>query len=307
MIEISIVVPVYNSEENISELCFQIDDALKSVTYELILVNDRSTDKSWTVIREMSEKYSSVVGVNLRKNRGQDNALMAGLSLVKGNYAVIMDDDLQHSPYDILKLYQACKNEDADVCYGNFLKHEQALWKNIGSWFNGKITEWMMHKPKDIYLSPFKIFTKEIVNEMIKYDGPYPYVDGLILWVTDNIIQIDIEHHKRFKGESNFNLSRSISVFLKNVTTFSVTPLRIASFIGFICSIVGFMLIIYYLYDYFIHQNIVEGWTTLAVVQLFMGGLMLLFLGLNGEYLGRTYMNVNKKPQFIIKETTKTK
>ena len=306
MIEISIVVPVYNSEDNLTELCFQVEDALKDISYELILVNDSSTDNSWKVIEQLSVKYAQVNGVNLRKNCGQDNALMAGLNLSKGNYAVIMDDDLQHSPYDIVKLYEACKNSSSDVCYANFEKREQALWKNFGSWFNGKISEWMMNKPKHIYLSPYKIFTREIVDEIIKYVGPYPYVDGLILWVTDNIIQIDVEHHKRFKGSSNFNFTRSISVFLKNVTTFSVTPLRVASIVGSICSVIGFVMIVYYLIDYFVHKNVVEGWTTLAVLQLFMGGLLLLSLGLKGEYLGRTYMNVNNKPQFTIKNTTKS-
>ena len=306
MIEISIVVPVYNSEDNLTELCFQVEDTLKDISYELILVNDSSIDNSWKVIEQLSEKYTQVKGINLRKNCGQDNALMAGLNQVKGNYAVIMDDDLQHSPSDILKLHEACKNSNADVCFANFEKRKHAFWKNFGSWFNGKISEWMMNKPKHIYLSPYKIFTKEIVDEIIKYDGPYPYVDGLILWVTDNLIQIDVEHHKRFKGESNFNLTRSVSVFLKNVTTFSVTPLRIASLVGSICSIIGFVLILYYLIDYFVHKNVIEGWTTLAVLQLFMGGLLLLLLGLKGEYLGRTYMNVNNKPQFTIKNTTKS-
>jgi len=305
MIEISIVVPVYNSAENLEELCYQVDDALKEIAYELILVNDRSPDNSWTVIEQLSVKYAQVNGVNLRRNCGQDNALMAGLSYARGNYAVIMDDDLQHSPYDILKLHEACKSSGSDVCYANFEKREQALWKNLGSWFNGKISEWMMHKPKHIYLSPYKIFTREIIDEIIKYTGPYPYVDGLILWVTDNIIQIDVEHYKRYKGSSNFNFTRSISVFLKNVTTFSITPLRVASIVGSICSVIGFIMIVYYLIDYFVHQNVVEGWTTLAVLQLFMGGLILLSLGLKGEYLGRTYMNVNNKPQFTIKNTTK--
>ncbi len=304
MIEISIVIPVYNSAENLEELCYQINDALKDIAYELILVNDRSPDNSWAVIEQLSDKYAQVLGLNLRKNCGQDNALLAGLNYAKGKYAVIMDDDLQHSPYDIIKLYEACKNSNSDVCYGNFEKREQALWKNLGSWFNGKISEWMMNKPKNIYLSPYKLFTKDIVDEIIKYEGPYPYIDGLILWVTDNVFQIDIEHHKRYKGSSNFNLSRSISVFLKNITTFSVVPLRLASLIGLICSLAGFGLILYYLVDYYINGNVVEGWTTLAVVQLFLGGLMLLFLGLTGEYLGRTYMNVNKKPQFTIKEIT---
>lgn len=305
MIEISIIVPVYNSEDNIAELCNQIHDALNHISFEIIFINDRSKDGSWKVIEHLSEKFSRVLGINLRRNSGQDNAIMAGLNFAKANYVVIMDDDLQHSPYDIEKLYNACKTNDADICFANFEKKVQVNWKNIGSWFNGKISEWLLNKPKGIYLSPFKIISKEVIEEIIKYPGPYPYIDGLLLSVTDNMVQIEIAHHKRFKGSSNFNLTRSISVFLKHVTTFSVTPLRIASLTGMISSIVGFLLVPYYLFDHFINHNIVPGWTTLTVLILVLGGLVLLFLGIIGEYLGRAYLNINKKPQFVIKEITK--
>ncbi|MEI6752088.1 MAG: glycosyltransferase family 2 protein [Paludibacter sp.] len=305
MIEISIVVPVYNSEDNLSELCAQINDALQTVTYELLLVNDRSKDNSWAVIKQMSEKYAQVIGINLRRNGGQDNAIMAGLNNVNGNYIVIMDDDLQHSPYDIIKLLNSCKKTESDICFANFNVKKQAIWKNFGSWLNGKISEWLLNKPKGIYLSPFKIITKEVIDEIIKYSGPYPYIDGLLLSVTDNMVQINIKHHKRFQGKSNFNLTRSISVFLKHVTTFSITPLRVASLIGFICSLAGFLLIPYYIFDHFFNNNIVEGWTTLAILVLLIGGLILLSLGMTGEYLGRAYLNINKKPQFIIREIVK--
>lgn len=305
MTEISIVVPVFNSEDNLVELCNQVNDALKNISYEIILVNDRSKDGSWKVIEQIADKYRQVLGINLRKNAGQDNALMAGLNYATGNYIVIMDDDLQHSPYDIIKLYDACKKNNTDICYANFNHKKQAGWKNMGSWFNGKISEWFLNKPKGIYLSPFKVISKGVIDEIIKYSGPYPYIDGLLLSVTDNLVQIDIDHHRRFKGRSNFNLTRSISVFLKHVTTFSVTPLRIASITGIVSSMVGFLLVPYYLYDHFINHNIVEGWTTLTILILVLGGLILLFLGIVGEYLGRAYLNINKNPQFVVKETTK--
>lgn len=307
MIEISIIVPVYNSEDNIEELCNQIHDAINHISFEIIFVNDSSKDSSWKVIEQLSKKYNEVLGINLRRNGGQDNAIMAGLNFAKANYIVIMDDDLQHSPYDIEKLYNECKTRYADICFANFHHKKQANWKNIGSWLNGKISEWLLNKPKGIYLSPFKLISKEVINEIIKYSGPYPYIDGLLLSVTDNMVQVQIAHHKRYKGSSNFNLARSISVFLKHVTTFSVIPLRIASLTGMVFSIAGFLLVPYYLYDHFINHNIVPGWTTLIVLILVLGGLILLFLGIIGEYLGRAYLNINKKPQFVIKEITKQK
>jgi len=304
MIEISIVIPVYNSEDNLVELCHQIFDALNNVKYEVLLINDQSKDNSWSIIKQICTEYKQVIGINLRKNAGQDNAIMAGLNYVKGNFIVIMDDDLQHSPYDIISLYENCIKNYTDICFGNFKRLKQAFWKNLGSWLNGKISEWLLDKPKNIYLSPFKIIRREVTDEIIKYTGPYPYIDGLLLSVTNSMIQINIEHHKRFKGKSNFNLPRSISVFLKHVTTFSVTPLRIASIIGIITSITGFVLIPYYLYEYLFNYNIVEGWTTLVILLLIIGGLILLSLGIIGEYLGRSYLNINKKHQYIIKEIT---
>jgi polyisoprenyl-phosphate glycosyltransferase len=302
MIEISVVIPVFNSEDNLSELCCQLNDALKGIETEIILVNDRSKDNSWIVINELLERFQNIKAINLRRNAGQDNAIMAGLNNCDGKFVVIMDDDLQHSPYDIPNLYQCAKDSKVDVCFANFHHKKQSLWKNAGSWLNGKISEWLLNKPKGMYLSPFKVISKETINEIIKYDGPYPYLDGLLLSVTDNMMQIDIQHHSRFKGKSNFNLARSISVFLKHVTTFSSVPLRIASFVGFICSFSAFLLIPYYLYDYFYNNNIVPGWTTLAIIVLMLGGLILISLGIIGEYLGRAYLKINKRPQFTIKE-----
>jgi len=304
MVDISIIIPVYNSGEILNELNHQIKDALKNVDYELILINDCSPDNSWEVISTLTRKYQDTIGINLRKNYGQDNAIMAGLNCCSGEYVVIMDDDLQHSPYDILMLVDECK-KGFDVCYANFNKKQQKWWKNLGSWFNGKIAELLINKPSNIYLSPFEVLHIDIVKEIIKYEGPYPYIQGLIFRVTSNFTQISVEHCKRYKGESNFNFFRSLTVFLKLATSFSVIPLRIATFIGFITAFFGFVMIPYYLYAHFINNEIVAGWTSLMIILLMIGGLILFSLGLLGEYLGRMYLNVNNKPQFVIKEILK--
>ena len=300
--QFSIIVPVYNSQENLIELINQISLALKTFEHEIILVNDCSTDDSWSVISELTKKFDTVVGVCLRINSGQDNAILAGVTLATGEFVVIMDDDLQHSPKDIIVLYNHCLLNEADICYAKFKHKKQALWKNIGSWLNGKISEWVIGKPRDIYLSPFKIMRKAIAKEILKYHGPYPYIDGLILSITRNLTQVEVPHHSRFKGSGNFNLHKSISVVLKHVTTFSVAPLRLSSFLGVIFAVSGFLLVPYYLYEYFFSAHKVEGWTSLVVLELILGGIILLFLGLIGEYLGRIYLNINHKPQYVVKE-----
>ena len=301
MIEISIVVPVYNSEDNLTELNHQLQYELKDINFELILVNDQSKDTSWNKINDLTKEHKNIIGINLRKNSGQDNAIFAGVHYAKGQYIVIMDDDLQHSPSDIPKLYEEIK-EGYDVCYANFEKKKQALWKNIGSWLNGKMAEIIINKPKEIYLSPFKIIKKEIIEEVKATNYLYPYIDGIIFSITNNITQIDAKHYDRFSGSSNYTLLESIKVFMKLATGFSVFPLRVASFIGALTSIFGFVLGLYFIIEYFFNSSSPEGWTSMIVIVLFLGGIILMSLGIVGEYLGRIYLSINKKKSYTIKE-----
>jgi glycosyltransferase involved in cell wall biosynthesis len=303
-IEISIVIPVYNSSSIIDELYKRISQEIK-IPYEIIFVNDCSKDDSWKKIVSLSKQYPSITGINLRKNSGQDNAILAGLRISKGNYCVIMDDDLQHNPADIHQLYNECK-KGFDVCYANFNSRKQNIVKNLGSNANGKMAELLVSKPKGIYLSPFKIINKSTATEIAQFAGPYPYIDGIILTITQNLCQIDVEHLKRFNGKSNYTLSKSISVFIKLFTGFSVLPLRIATFMGCIATFVGFMLSLKYLYDYFISKNYIEGWTTVVVLIIFFGGLILITLGIMGEYIGRMYLTLNNKPQYSISEIVRS-
>ena len=304
--EISIVIPVYNSHECVAELSRQIADALGSagISYEQIMVNDCSRDSSGDESKKESEKNPNLLGINLRKNGGQDSAILTGLNYAGGKWIVIMDDDLQHSPYDIPKLYEESK-KGFDVVYANFEAKKQKLWKNLGSWFNGKISEIALDKPKGIYLSPFKIVSGDVVKEMVKFDNLFPYIDGLIFQVTRNITQIDIEHHKRELGKSNYNLVKSIKVFLRMLFGFSTMPLNLASYTGFFSAAVGLVLAIVYAVQYFTGKADVTGWTTLVILLLILGGLILVSLGIIGKYLGQMYLTVNRQPKFVVKETTK--
>jgi len=295
--KISIVIPVYNSFEGLKELNRQVQDALQGINFELILVNDYSSDNSWQIINELATEFDNVIGINLRRNFGQDSAIMAGLKSVSGKYIVIMDDDLQHSPYDILPLYNKCK-EGFDICYADFETKKHAAWKNWGSSLNGLLANMFLNKPKHIYMSPFKVINREVIDE-IHYLGSTPYVDGLLLELTHNVTMEKVSHHKRFAGRSNYNLIKSIAVFLRLMINFSVTPLRFATIIGFILALVGFFVGLYFMVLFFM-DNVIEGWTSLIVSQLFVGGILLICMGLIGEYLGRMYLSVNHKPQYSI-------
>jgi len=302
MVEISVVVPVYNSEACLEELARQTADALRGHTCELIFVDDRSSDSSWQVIRSLCAQNSSVVGVRLRKNAGQDSAILCGLRRAHGAFVAVMDDDLQHSPYDILGLHAQCVAHEWDVCYAHFLCKKQVWWKNAGSWANDKLANWVIGKPKDLYLSPFKIMRKEIVDEVARYTGAFPYVDGLILNVTHTVGQTEIEHRARFLGESHYTIRKSVLVFLRVATGFSVVPLRLAACVGGVCAVCGFGLAFFYLLQHFFGDRRVEGWTTLVILQLVIGGLLLFSVGVVGEYVGRLYLNSNGKPQSTVKE-----
>jgi undecaprenyl-phosphate 4-deoxy-4-formamido-L-arabinose transferase len=302
MVEVSVVIPVYNSEACLDELCRRLAEALRDLPHEVILVDDRSTDGSWRKIRALCEGDKRLTGVRLRKNAGQDNAVLCGLRLARGRYAAVMDDDLQHSPADIPALYGRCREEGLDVCYARFAALKEAWWKRAGSRLNGRLAEIVIGKPKALYLSPFKVMRREIVEEIVKYTGPFPYVDGLILGVTRDVGQLDVAHNARYRGEGHYTVAKSVLVFLRVATGFSVWPLRFSSYLGIACSLCGFALALFYLVQFAVLKHRVEGWITLVVLQLVVGGLLLFAIGVVGEYLGRLYLSCSGKPQATVKE-----
>jgi glycosyltransferase involved in cell wall biosynthesis len=304
---LSIVVPVYRSAEILPKLVEEILSEISKIElqndFELLLICDGSGDDSWHVIKRLARLHPFVRGTLLRRNYGQHNAIMVGLQQCLGAVIVIMDDDLQHSPKYIPSFLEAI-NEGFDVCYSRFGSVKQKKWKIFGSKFNNLIANFLLDKPKDLYLSPFKAISRNICNLIICYDGPYPYVDGLILLHTDSINVIDVEHQERYCGKSNYSFRKSLSLWIMMATGFSVKPLRLATFFGFYISIAAFLFIIYLIMSKLLFDIDVKGWTSLAVISLFMGGVQLIALGIIGEYMGRSYLKLNGKPQAIIKDNT---
>jgi undecaprenyl-phosphate 4-deoxy-4-formamido-L-arabinose transferase len=246
------------------------------------------------------------VGVDLRRNFGQDNAIMTGLRLARGDYVVVMDDDLQHHPRDIPRLLDRLVQERADVVYADFRVKHHRLWKRLGSWFNGKVAEWVVSKPRGIYLSPYKALRREVVELICRYDGPDPYVDGLLFQVTARITLIPVDHHPRFAGTSAYTLMKSIRVWGRLAFSFSVRPLRLVTWFGFTVAALGLLFALWVVaYRLFFPQDFPEaavGWASLMVTLLVLGGLQMVFFGILGEYAGRTYLKVNNKPQAAIRE-----
>lgn len=305
--KLSIVVPVYRSATILPQLLAQVLAEMQreglAENFELILVNDASPDNSWPVIQSLAQQYPCVRGMTLRRNAGQHNALMAGLNQARGEYVVLMDDDLQHPPQALGEMLRALE-QGYDVCYTRYLNRQHALWKKLGSQFNDWVATRLLDKPKGLYLSSFKAMRGEVAREVIKYDGPYAYVDGLILDVTRSITTIDIEHQERHDGEGNYNLSRSISLWMKMATSFSVLPLRLATYLGFTLAALSMVLVILIVVGKMFNPDFPRGWASLIATMLFIGGVQTLCIGMIGEYLGRTYLKLNRKPQFVIGQMT---
>ena len=303
--EISIVVPVYRSEKILPLLADQVfaamDAAKLAASFELILVNDASPDGSWDVIQQLAAQHAFVKGICLARNFGQHNATMAGLNHAQGEIVVIMDDDLQHPPQTIMALVGAVR-DGYDVCYTRYVNRKHPIWKRVGSWVNDRAASFLLRKPRGLYLSSFKALHRRVAQDVIRYDGPYAYVDGLILDITNHITSVPIEHQARHEGKGNYNLRRSLSLWLKMATSFSIIPLRVASFTGMMLAAVSAIVMIFIIVQKLLHPETPAGWTSLVLTVLFVGGLQLLCLGVIGEYLGRAYLKINHKPQFAVRD-----
>ena len=307
-VDLSIVIPVYQARDCLRPLADAIDSALESMglAHEVILVNDDSPDGSWLVIKGLCQSRPGYVGINLRRNFGQDNAILTGLRAARGRLVAIMDDDLQHDPRDLPALLAALERADADVVYADFRVRHHSAWKNLGSWFNGKCAEWMLDKPKGLYLSPYKVLRREVVDLICRHDGPDPYVDGLLLQVTSRIVDATVQHRPRYSGRSSYTFARSLHVWARMATSFSIKPLRLMIWTGLIFAAAGGLLAAYVIAYRLLYpedfERAVAGWASLMVTTLLATAVRLLFLGVVGEYAGRTYLSVCRKPQAAVHE-----
>ena len=306
MLELSVVIPVYGSASILPNLAKRLAEVLEPTLgngrYEVILVHDHGPDNSWQVITELARERPWLRGIDLRRNAGQHNALMAGLSVASGRFIVTMDDDLQHDPADIPRILQAL--ESADLCYVQFESRKHAAWKRMGSAFNDWVATRLLGKPRGLYLSPFRGFHAGVRDEAVRYRGPFVYLDGLLLQSTDNVTTILAQHHAREDGRSGYSLRKSIALWLQMATSFSIVPLRLVSAAGLVSAIVAFLFAAFILARKLMVPDMAVGWPSLIMAILFMGGLQLLALGAIGEYVGRVLLNVNLRPQYVIGKTT---
>jgi glycosyltransferase involved in cell wall biosynthesis len=298
--KLSVIIPVYRSQDTIAVLVERLQMALSSLSFEIVLVNDGSPDRSELICKKLAKSFDNVHFLSLRKNFGEFNAVMCGLNWAKGTYCVMIDDDFQNSPEEILKLVEIAEEGEYDVVYTYYAKKEHAFYRNLGSKFVNWLTSYLINKPKDLYLSSFKLIRKEVVQEIVKYKGPYPYIDGLIFRITKNIGRVLVTHSKREKGMSNYTWRKLISLFLNILFCYSSLPIRLFMPIGVGLFGTGFLLLIFLSFQWVIGPD-PKGWQVETAAIIFIGGIQCMLLSVLGEYIGKSFMAQSGQPQYVIK------
>ena len=301
---VSIVIPCYNSEHTIGEvveLAIQEFDKLDRYECEFVLVNDYSRDGTWNSICCLADRYPNVKGINLAKNFGQHNAIMAAMSQAEGDLIVGMDDDMQTHPSQISKLIHKME-EGFDLVYGCYPKKKNSFLKNLSSKINEVSSRILLGRPKNIVSSNFWMITRQVRDEVIKYDSFNPYIDGIFYRTTHKIGNVEVEHFKREVGTSNYTLKKLLKLWLA-YWNYSVIPLRISSVLGGISAAGGFLAALCIIIYKMIDPTVVVGWSSTMCIVVVFAGLILMVLGIIGEYLGKMILILNRTPQFIVRET----
>ena len=300
----SFVIPCYNSSESIRhvvELTMEEMEKMNRREFEFVLVNDYSSStKTMPVLKKLAEEYPCVTVLNLAKNAGQHNAIMAGLNYAKGDILIGMDDDMQTHPSQLPYLFEELE-KGYDIVYGYYPEKKHSAFRNFGSWVNYISVRILIGKPKELKTSSYWVARKFVRDSVIEYQAPYAYIHGLFLRTTRNISCIPIQHFQREEGESNYTFKRLLKLW-SNIIGFSITPLRLTEYCGFGLSLLSIIAAVVVLIRKILNPAMALGWPSLMIVICFFSGIQLMFLGLIGEYIGRMFLGLNRQPQYVIRE-----
>jgi undecaprenyl-phosphate 4-deoxy-4-formamido-L-arabinose transferase len=301
---VSVVVPVYNSSQILPELIRRLDGVLATCTpvREVILVNDGSRDRSWEVIRELTSQHPWVRGINLMRNYGQHNALLAGIRAASGDRIVTIDDDLQHPPEEIPKLLKLLE-QDYDVVYGTPREEQHGFSRDLASRVTKLALQAAMGVESARHAGAFRAFRTEVRRGFEDYQSPFALIDVLLTWGTTRFGAVPVRHEPRRVGASNYSL-RSLLVHALNMTTgFSTLPLQVASVIGFAFTLFGIVVFLYVIARYLIEGGSVPGFPFLASLLAIFSGAQLFGLGVVGEYLARIHFRTMGRPSSVVRQT----
>lgn len=301
---ISVVIPCYRSEKTVRGV---VDEIIKTVSqrpsydYEIVLVNDCSPDDVWSVICDIVKENNKIKGINFTRNFGQHSAVLAGFANATGDYVFSMDDDGQAPVDEMFLLIDELEN-GRDVVYGSYPEIKQSLFRRFGSWMNLKMQEVLLEWPKGLHGSSFFVCRRVIVEEMIKYHNSYPYLGGLIIRATRNIGCVTVHQRERLEGRSGYSFGKLLALWINGFTAFSPKPLRVATFTGILSACVGLLYGVYIIVHKLLEPQVLMGYSSLAAIMLFIGGIIMLLLGIIGEYVGRIYITINNAPQYVIRQ-----
>lgn len=309
MKKVSFVIPCYRSEHTVEGVVNEIATTMEALqekySFEVILINDCSPDNTMGTIRRLCEERTYVKGIGFARNFGQHAALMAGLRQSQGDYVVCLDDDGQTPADEVSKLLEKLE-EGFDAVYAKYEHKQHSGFRNLGSKVNELMTRVMLEKPKELYVSSYFAVKRFIVEDMIRYENSYPYVIGLVLRATKNITNVVVNHREREEGTSGYTLKKLLGLWFNGFTAFSVKPLRIATCLGAISAFLGFAYGIYTILKKFINPDVPLGFSSMMAALVFFGGMIMIMLGLIGEYIGRIYISMNNSPQYVIRERINT-
>jgi glycosyltransferase involved in cell wall biosynthesis len=303
---LSIVIPLFNAAATLPALHQEISALQVEGGHELILVNDGSHDETEAIALKLTrESHLPMRFLSLSRNFGEHNAVLAGLRAVSGDYVVTMDDDLQNPPAEALKLLALAESEKCDVVYGIYERKEHAWWRNAGSWLTNRIADFVVDKPRKLYLCSFRCLSRFVVEEIVKSRTPYPYIDGLIFQVTQHVGTVRVRHVERAEGESGYSVRKLLRLWISMLVNVSVLPLRLMTLAGMITSALGFLAVIEVVFEYLLHKT-PTGWSSIMAALLLLAGIQLLLLGIMGEYVGRIYLGISEKPQSVVRERARS-
>lgn len=300
---VSIVIPVYNSAPILPELVRQLAEQLPSIAvdFEIILVNDGSRDDSWDVIKQLAKSFPVIRGFTMMRNYGQHNALLCGIRAAKKQIIITMDDDLQHPPEEIPKLL-ARLAEGFDVVYGTPREEQHGLWRDLASQMTKMALKGAMGAETARRASAFRALRCQVRDAFADYRSPYVCIDVLLTWGTTRFSSVFVRHEPRMTGVSNYTLRKLIAHALTMMTGFSVMPLQVASIMGFVCALFGFIILGYVIVRYLIEGGSAPGFPFLASIISIFSGAQLLAIGIIGEYLARMHFRMMERPSYVVRQ-----
>ena len=304
---LSFVIPLFHSPETIAGVVREIEGLAIEGGHEIILVNDGSTDRTSEVCRALvRDAKVPIVLVEHARNFGEHNAVLTGWRHARGAYIVNLDDDGQNPPGEAVRLWQHARNTGLDVVFGHYTAKQHSIWRNLGSWFTNRMTDWALDKPHGFYLSSFRCVSAFVAAQVVTYAGPYPYLDGLLLQVTQRVGSIVVRHDPRRAGRSTYTLRRLVRLWLSAWVNFSVLPLRVATLAGFVLGATGIIALAGVVWLWWHDRGPMYGFGWLMSALLIFSGTQLAVLGLIGEYIGRMFLTVSQRPQAVVREVIRS-